>query len=93
MSDLQGRRRPRWSETDWKKCDGMIWAALVFVPLFWLAYAWEKFTGLTLAKNQLGQISTPVHLAATQQSAVYATFAGVSLALLYVVVRLLKRRT
>lgn len=61
--------------TRWRDVfDQVVGIAAGLVLLLWLAYGWERATGLTFAtRNTRGKVSSPEHLAKTRRSAVTGT--------------------
>jgi hypothetical protein len=70
-------RRPR------EIFDRLAGGAAMAVVIMWVAYAWERSTGLTFVTRGSGGISTAEHLAYTWRMAVAFSVVCVPLALLY----------
>lgn len=69
------------SEVGSQKIDRLLTAASIVAPLLaWLAYVWERFTGVTfvLSRNagEVGRVSTAAHLSRTFQLALVLTLLG-----------------
>lgn len=64
-----------------QKVERLLTAASVVAPLLaWMAYVWERFTGVTfvLSRNarEIGDVSTTAHLSRTLQLALVLTLLG-----------------
>ena len=64
--------------------DGLAFAGIILVLLFWVAYAWEASTGLTFAtRRSPGKNSSAAHLAESRRTAIAATLIVTPLVVVY----------
>lgn len=65
-----------------------VWVAIAFAGLMWIAYIWERSTGLTFATRRTsGQISSRASLERSRNMAVGATILAAAGGIVYFLLR------